>query len=168
MQRKASGGGVSPKAATPTTASSPLAASPAPTAEPHARRGSTAATAPGEMPPALAISNISPNSGHAGRRPSLPSPLAGSASSDKAPSPLSTMKHRAAQSTRALPPRSLTVDEEEIAEQDVFAMPDAIFRRWIDIELIFTHERFTAEARWIRGGCTSFSLELPTHPFTRC
>lgn len=138
-------GDVGPKAAaSPAAVPSPLAPSPAPTA---------ATTAPGDLPPALAISSISPNIGHGGRLPSLSSPLAGSPASDKAPSPLSTMKHRAAKSTHALPPRSLTVDEEEIGEQDVFAMPDAIFRRWIDIELIFTHERFAAEARWIRGGC---------------
>jgi len=64
------------------------------------------------------------------------------------------MKRRAAQSMRALPPRSLTVDEEGMdAAEDVFSAPDAIFRRWIDIELILTHDRFAAEARWIRGAC---------------
>lgn len=109
--------------------------------------GSATAAAGTDLPPTLSISTVvavpasSGSSSSHIRRPST--------APTKVDSPISTMKRCADQSTRALPPRSLTVDDD--AAGDLFSTRDAIFRRWIDIELVFTHERFAAEAQWIRG-----------------
>lgn len=90
-----------------------------------------------DMPPILPVSTVG----------TTPKP---GSTNTKVDTPLAALKRCADQSTRALPPRSLTVDDDDDAD-DHFATPDAIFRRWLDIEVVFSHERFAAEAQWIRG-----------------
>jgi hypothetical protein len=36
-------------------------------------------------------------------------------------------------------------------EEEVYADTDAIFKRWIDIKVVLTRQRFCWEAEWIRG-----------------
>ena len=140
----AAGGGGSGGGGTPKSRTAAPVPFPPPVSAPSVHKEGSALT----IPPALHIAT--PHTGTSSQPQLFATPSSGPPppTSSQPATPLSSLLLK--KRRRALPPRSITI-EDDIEEAELFAIPDAIFQRWIELELLFTHERFTAEAKWIRA-----------------